>query len=75
MSSVTINGHTYTDDANPTTGLAGGGHRTRFVPLCADVVVVADQVTQDAAQVAEDKASVEQAAVISDNLKKAAWGY
>jgi hypothetical protein len=41
MASVTMNGNTYTDDSHPTTGLAGGGHRTRFVPLCADVVVVA----------------------------------
>lgn len=40
MASVTINGHTYTDDANPTTGLGGGGHRARFIPLISDVVTV-----------------------------------
>ncbi len=40
MATVTINGHTYTDDANPTTGLGGGGHRARFIPLISDVVTV-----------------------------------
>lgn len=40
MASVTINSHTYTDDANPTTGLGGGGHRARFIPLISDVVTV-----------------------------------
>lgn len=40
MATVTINGHTYTDDASPTTGLGGGGHRARFIPLISDVVTV-----------------------------------
>jgi hypothetical protein len=40
MASVTINGHTYSDDASPTTGLGGGGHRARFIPLISDVVTV-----------------------------------
>ncbi len=40
MATVTINGHTYSDDSSPTTGLAGGGHRTRFIPLIQDVVAV-----------------------------------
>lgn len=44
MSSVTLNGHTYSDDSHPTTGLAGGGHRTRFIPLIQDVVTVAQDV-------------------------------
>lgn len=43
MASVTINSHTYTDDANPTTGLGGGGHRARFIPLISDVVTVLAQ--------------------------------
>ena len=34
-------GSTVTDDANPSTGLANGGHRTRFVPSLAQVVAVA----------------------------------
>ena len=40
MASVTINGNTYSDDASPTTGLGGGGHRARFIPLISDVVTV-----------------------------------
>jgi hypothetical protein len=39
MSSVTLNGNTYTDDASATTGLANGGHRTRLVPMLSDAVV------------------------------------
>ena len=50
MSSVTLNGHTYSDDSHPTTGLAGGGHRTRFIPLIQDVVTV----IQDVADAGED---------------------
>lgn len=44
MASVTINGNTYSDDSNASTGLANGGHRTRFIPLIQDVVTVAGQV-------------------------------
>lgn len=49
MASVTINGNTYTDDADPTTGLANGGHRRLFIPLVADVVVYGGQVVSDTA--------------------------
>lgn len=59
MASVTFppalggDGSTVSDDANPTTGLANGGHRTRFVPALAQVVAVANGgVTQSTAQVA-----------------------
>jgi len=34
-------GSTVTDDTSPTTGLANGGHRTRFVPSLAQIVAVA----------------------------------
>jgi hypothetical protein len=34
-------GSTVTDDANPSTGLANGGHRTRFVPALAQLVAIA----------------------------------
>ena len=53
MASVTFSvsvggdGSTVTDDANATTGLANGGHRTRFVPALSQVVAVAaNTVTQ-----------------------------
>ena len=48
MATVTINGHTYTDDADPSTGFANGGHRARFVPALSDVVAVAAQVASNA---------------------------
>jgi hypothetical protein len=58
MTSVTINGNTYTDDSDPTTGMGNGGHRTRFIPCVSDVVVVAGDVATDQATVAADKAIV-----------------
>lgn len=33
-------GSTITDDSNPSTGLANGGHRTRYVPSLANIVSV-----------------------------------
>lgn len=47
MTSVTFppslggDGSTVSDDSNPTTGLANGGHRTRFVPALAQTVAMA----------------------------------
>ena len=66
MASVTFptslggDGSTVTDDANPSTGLANGGHRTRFVPALSQTVIcmqggIADaqaEVANAAAQVA-----------------------
>ena len=55
MGSVTFptefggDGNTYTDDADPTTGLANGGHRVRFVPALAQAVAMANHTTQKAA--------------------------
>lgn len=62
MGSVTFppelggDGSTVTDDANPTTGLAQGGHRTRFVPALAQVVAVAGFVVGRVAAAAESAA-------------------
>jgi hypothetical protein len=56
MSSVTVNGHTYTDDSDPGTGLANGGHRSRFIPLIQDVVAVAGQVATNATSAGEQAA-------------------
>lgn len=44
------NGTTVTDDSNVTTGLANGGHRTRFVPALAQVVAVADNTVTKATE-------------------------
>lgn len=54
MASVTFpigiggDGSTVTDDASTTTGLANGGHRTRFVPALAQVVAVASNAVTSA---------------------------
>jgi hypothetical protein len=51
------NGTTVTDDSNPTTGLANGGHRTRFVPaLSQTVAVAANTVAQ--AQIAANQVTL-----------------
>lgn len=42
--SVGGNGSIVTDDANPATGLGGGGHRDRFVPALGQVIKVAEFV-------------------------------
>ncbi|WP_136419977.1 hypothetical protein [Herbaspirillum sp. ST 5-3] len=39
--SVNLNGNTYTDDSNASTGLGNGGHRTRFIPALSDFLVEA----------------------------------
>jgi hypothetical protein len=64
MASVTFSaavggdGSTVTDDANISTGLADGGHRTRFVPALAQVVAVAGHVVTKAGDVVEASHSV-----------------
>lgn len=39
-------GRTYTNDANPDTGLFNGGHRTNFFPMLSDTVAAAGYVAQ-----------------------------
>lgn len=48
-------GSTVSDDANPVTGLAAGGHRLRFVPALAQVVSVSSFVV-DKSQLAKEYA-------------------
>lgn len=50
--SVGGSGLTVTDDSNPTTGLANGGHRVRFVPALSQVVAVAGNTVTKAAEAA-----------------------
>lgn len=67
MSSVTFsstvggNNSTVTDDDNATTGLANGGHRTRFVPALAQVVAVASY-TVSSTQTAQSQSAASAAA-------------
>lgn len=56
-------GLTVTDGANPTTGLANGGHRARFVPALAQVVAVAQHVVDTASSIDDDVIAAQQAVV------------
>lgn len=64
MASVTFdpavggNGSTLTDDDNPQTGLANGGHRTRFVPGLGQLVAIAGFVVTKAQEAAAAALSV-----------------
>lgn len=48
LTSVGGDGSTVTDDRNPATGLANGGHRVRFVPALSQVVAVASNTVNQA---------------------------
>lgn len=80
MASVTFppevggGGLTVTDDANPTTGLANGGHRERFVPALAQVVAVAQHVVDTAVDVNADKLAAQQAVVDAQGYAQQAAG-
>lgn len=45
-------GSIVTDDSNPSTGLANGGHRTRFVPALAQIVAVGSNAVAEATDAA-----------------------
>lgn len=61
MASVTFpekfggDGKTYTDDASPDTGLANGGHRTRFVPCLYNAVAMGEWAKQKADEAYRDR--------------------
>jgi len=69
MASVTFDesvggdGSTITDDANASTGLKQGGHRTRFVPALAQTVAVAGFVVSKAGE-ASDSADAAAASAV-----------
>lgn len=50
-------GSTVTDDSNPATGLANGGHRSRFISALVQIVAVAANVVTKAAQAAASAAT------------------
>ena len=56
-------GSTVTDDSNPTTGLANGGHRARFVPALAQMIGVGNFVLTKAGEAAADAADAQAWAV------------
>ena len=63
LESVGGDGSTVTGDANPTTGLANGGHRKRFVNALAQVVAVAQYVVDTASGIGDDVIAAQQAVV------------
>ena len=63
LESVGGDGSTVTGDANPTTGLANGGHRKRFVNALAQVVAVAQHVVDTASGIGDDVIAAQQAVV------------
>ena len=73
MASVTFppsvggDGSTVSDDANPTTGLANGGHRTRFVPALGQVVAVGQNTVTKAAEAASSAAAAATSATTALN--------
>lgn len=71
MTSVVLNGVTYTDDANGSTGMANGGHRVRFVPALANFVIEA--ATQLGLQHdSRDAADASEAAALASEIAAAA---
>lgn len=71
-------GNTYSDDANPNTGLAAGGHRTRFVPALGQALAMAIHAKQmaeeanDSASAASDSAGA--AGDTWDTIRSAYYG-
>ena len=67
MASVTFplplggDGSTVTDDADPVTGLAGGGHRDRFVPALSQTVAMAQTSVDKAAEASTTLSEFEKA--------------
>lgn len=57
LESVGGEGLTVTDDANPNTGLANGGHRARLVPSFSNIVLIAANVVAQAQSAAASAAA------------------
>jgi hypothetical protein len=57
MTTVTINGNTYSDDGSSPKDMLNGGHRSHFLPMVGDVATVAGTVATQAAQAAIDAAN------------------
>lgn len=78
MASVTFppalggDGSTVTDDSNVTTGLANGGHRTRFVPAMGQVVVMAQTATTKAGEASTSASDANAAKVAAQAAQTAA---
>jgi hypothetical protein len=68
--------HTYTDDSDPLTGLDGGGHVDRMIPVVKDLVAVADYTVSyldTNTQTAADWASLTTGIVDGTDYSSKAW--
>lgn len=59
--SIGGSGKTYTNDANPQTGMFNGGHRVNFFPILADTVAAAGYVSRYAQAIDGAKANADRA--------------
>ena len=62
LESIGDDSSTVTNDTNPTTGLANGGHRKRFVPALSQVVAVAGNTVTKATEAAANALTASNAA-------------
>ncbi|AIA76213.1 hypothetical protein FF32_15625 [Halomonas campaniensis] len=59
--SIGGSGKIYTNDANPVTGMFGGGHRINFFPIQSDMIAAAGYVSQYAQAIDGAKANADRA--------------
>lgn len=59
--SIGGSGRTYTNDANPDTGMFNGGHRVNFFPVLSDTIAAAGYVAQYAQAIDGAKANADKA--------------
>lgn len=59
--SIGGSGKTYTNDANPETGMFGGGHRLNFFPIQSDMIAAAGYVARYATAIDGAKANADRA--------------
>lgn len=67
-------GSTVTDDSSPSTGLANGGHRVRFVPSLAQTVAVMSGAVSQATDLVDEATAQANAAAASAATATAAAG-
>lgn len=67
--SIGGSGKTYTNDANPQTGMFNGGHRVNFFPILADTVAAAGFVNQYAQAIVGAKGDADRAERARDSAE------
>lgn len=65
---ITLNGHTYSDDGSVGLGMADGGFRENFFPLCGDLIVEMSGVISDASAEVDEATNQAQIATNQANI-------